>query len=159
MIKKTIQLAVVGFVLGMAIGNIIAIACSYASGGEVLAFSESLLEKTGSAAGALALQTLLSGVIGAVAFGGIMLYEIDRLPMLLVSVLHCAMILAVYFPVAIFLGWIRPTAHDIGMMACIMTAAYMAVWLFMYVRYRIEVREINELLQAENDMSAAVHEM
>ena len=60
MLKRTLQLAFTGFILGMAIGNIIAIVTSYAAGGEVLAFSPELLEKTGSAAAALLLQTLLS---------------------------------------------------------------------------------------------------
>ena len=45
MLKRTLQLAFTGFILGMAIGNIIAIVSSYAAGGEVLAFSPELLEK------------------------------------------------------------------------------------------------------------------
>ena len=148
MIKKTIKLALIGFVIGMAVGNIIAIAVSYASGGDVLVFSPLLLEKAGSAAGALALQTFLSGVIGLFAFGGVILYEIDTLPLPLVSVSHCALILAVYFPVALYLDWIRPTLHDTVMMTCIMVAAYMIIWLIMYIRYQAEVREMNELLGA-----------
>ena len=149
MIKKTIKLAIIGFVTGMAIGNIIAIAISYAAGGNELIFPQAMYDLTGSAAGALAVQTLMSGLLGAISFGSAILYELEGLPLTLVSILHCAICLAAYFPIALFLGWIRPTVHDIGMMTCIMIAVYMVIWLIMYVRYRIEVREINELLDAD----------
>ena len=149
MLKKTAQLAFTGFVLGMAIGNIIAIVSSYAAGGQVLAFSPELLEKTGSAALALLLQTLLSGLMGAVSFGGVILYEIDSLPLPAVSIIHCAMILAVYFPIAFSLYWLEPTPRDIGMMGLIMISAYAVIWLIMYAHYRMEVREMNDLLEAE----------
>lgn len=149
MLKRTIRLAFTGFILGMAIGNIIAIVSSYAAGGEVLAFSPKLLEKTGSAAAALLLQTLLSGLMGAVSFGGVILYEIDSIPLPAVSIIHCAMILAVYYPIAFSLYWLEPTARDAGMMGCIMIAAYAVIWLIMYFRYRMEVREMNELLETK----------
>ena len=149
MLKKTTQLAFTGFILGMAIGNIIAIVSSYAAGGQVLAFSPELLEKTGSAALALLLQTLLSGLMGAVSFGGVILYEIDSLPLPAVSIIHCAMILAVYFPIAFSLYWLEPTLRDTGTMGLIMISAYAVIWLIMYAHYRTEVREMNDLLEAE----------
>lgn len=148
MIKKTVKLALIGFVIGMAAGNIIAIAVSFAAGGDALVFTQKMYDLTGSAAGALAMQTLMSGLIGAINFGAVILYELEGPPLTLVSILHCAICLASYFPIAIFLGWISPTVHDIGMMACIMITVYMVIWLIMYVRYRIEVREINDLLEA-----------
>ena len=149
MLKRTLRLAFTGFILGMAIGNIIAIVTSYAAGGEVLAFSPELLEKTGSAAAALLLQTLLSGLMGAVSFGGVILYEIDSLPLPAVSIIHCAMILAVYYPIAFSLYWLEPTVRDAGMMGCIMIAVYAVIWLIMYIRYRMEVRGMNERLEIE----------
>lgn len=150
MIKKTIKMAVIGFVLGMAIGNIIAIATThFGGGGDTLIFSPLLLEKTGSAAGALAVQTLMSGLLGAISFGSTVLYELDSPPLTLVSITHCAICLAAYFPIALFLGWISPTVRDIGTMSFIMIAVYMVIWLIMYARYKTEVREMNEMLGAE----------
>ena len=149
MIKKTIKLALIGFVIGMAFGNIIALVISYSGGGDSLVFPQAMLDISGSTAGALALQNLMSGLLGAVAFGTTILYDLDRPPLLLVSISHCAIILAAYFPIALTLGWIRPDARAVGMIACIMIAAYMVIWLVMYLRYRMEVREINELLDAD----------
>ena len=149
MIKKILKLAVIGFVIGMAVGNIIAITVSFAQGGEVLVFAPQLLEKTGgSAAGALALQTFMSGLLGAVNFGSVILYDLEKPPLTLVSITHCAICLAAYFPIAFCLCWIHPDVRECGMMACIMIAAYMVVWLGMYVRCRMEVREMNELLES-----------
>ena len=150
MIKKALKLAAAGFVIGMAVGNIIAITVSFAQGGEVLVFAPQLLEKTGgSAAGALALQTIMSGLLGAINLGTVILYELERPPLTLVSVSHCAICLAAYFPIAFYLCWLSPDVHEVGMMACIMIAAYMVIWLGMYVRYRMEVREMNELLKTD----------
>ena len=87
--------------------------------------------------------------MGAVSFGGVILYEIDSLPLPAVSIIHCAMILAVYFPIAFSLYWLEPTVRDAGMMGCIMIAVYAVIWLIMYIRYRIEVREMNELLEVK----------
>ena len=150
MIKRIIKLASIGFLTGMAVGNLIAILFSYFSGGEVLVFAPELLEKTGgSAAGALALQTLMSGLLGAVNFGTVILYDLERPPLTLVSITHCAICLGAYFPIAFYLCWLRPDPREVGMMACIMIAAYMVIWLGMYVRCRMEVREMNELLKAD----------
>lgn len=148
-VKKIIKLAAIGFLVGMAVGNLIAIIFSYFSGGETLVFAPELVEKTGSAAGALALQTLMSGLLGAINFGSVILYDLERPPLTLVSIIHCTICLAAYFPIAFYLHWISPAAKGIGLMACIMIAAYMVIWLIMYVRCRIEVRKMNELLGAD----------
>ncbi len=65
MIWKMLKRAGLGFILGIAIGNIIA--CLF--GSHVVA--PALIEKIGSEQGAFLLQTLLSGVYGTVCFLGI----------------------------------------------------------------------------------------
>ena len=150
MIKRILKLAAAGFIIGMAVGNLIAIAVPLAQGEEVLIFAPALLEKTGgSAAGALALQTFMSGLLGAINLGSVILYDLERPPLLLVSVTHCAICLAAYFPIAFYLCWLSPDMRKVGMMTCIMIAAYMMIWLIMYLRYRMEVREMNRLLDAD----------
>lgn len=148
-VKRIIKLAAIGFLVGMAIGNIIAIIFSYFSGGGVLVFPPELIAKAGSAAGALALQTFMSGLLGAIDFGTVILYDMEKVPLTFASVIHCAICLAAYFPIALYLHWISPTAKDIGTMAFIMIAAYIVIWLIMYSRCRSEVREMNELLQTD----------
>jgi hypothetical protein len=104
MIKKTALLAIAGFVTGMAIGNIIAIISTYLEGGEALVYSPQLLAWAGNPALAMAIQTLFSGILGAVAMGGVILYDVDRLPMLWTCVLHYGLIILTYIPMHMH-GW------------------------------------------------------
>lgn len=144
---KLLKLAAFGFVLGMAVGNLIAIISTTLISGETIVFSDALLAKAGSPAAALTLQTLFSGVLGAIAMGGVILYDVESLGLLATAALHYAIIMAAYFPIAINLGWIDVTFTYIAVMTLIMAAAYAVIWLIMYARYRAEVRELNQLLE------------
>lgn len=149
MIKRIIKLALIGFVVGIAFGNIIAMISSYMTEGHVLVFAPSLEAKAGSAAMALTIQTLFCGILGAICFAGVILYESERLGLLITAVLHFLICLAPFYPIAFTLGWIRPVASDIITWFFIEAAAYFVVWLIMYIKYRIEVRELNKLLASE----------
>lgn len=78
MIGRSIKRIMLGFVIGMAVGNLIAAMFSYVPGGDNLIVSELLLEKTGSESKAFLIQTLLSGVLGAVGMGGTVIYELEN---------------------------------------------------------------------------------
>ncbi len=146
MIRRLFRLSVFGFIMGMAIGNLIAIISSTLIGGQTLVFSDSLLAKAGSPAAALTIQTLLSGLLGAVAMGGVIFYDIDRLPMLWTCIIHYTTIIAAYLPIALSLGWLEPAAKPVLIMLLLQAAAYAIIWVIMYVRYRVKVRELNEML-------------
>ena len=148
MVSKTVKRVIMGFVLGMAIGNVITLIIGYINSGSTLFFSPELINRTGSELGALTAQTLLSGVVGAVSFGGISWHELERPGMLILALLHYGTIMAAYIPIAVYLYWIRPVALDIGIMAGIMGVAFIIIWLIMYARYKAEVRKLNELLPA-----------
>ena len=149
MFKQVLKLALTGFILGMAIGNIIAIITSFMTQGEALIFAPSLQEKVGSAAMALTLQTLLSGVLGSAGFGGVALYKSKKLGLLAATGIHFVLCMAAYYPIAFFLEWIKPVFSDIITWFFIEAAAFFAIWLTMYIRYRIEIRQLNELLNKE----------
>lgn len=142
MLMNTLKRAVSGFVLGMAVGNLIAALTCHPD-----IFSPALLTKAGSLSTALLLQTLLSGVIGAAGMGGTTLYEIERWPMLTANLTHFALVMAVFIPIAHFLGWTE-TAADTLLMAGIMFAAHFSIFLIMCAYYRAQVREMNRLQEA-----------
>ena len=147
MLKTLFKLTAFGFILGMAVGNLIAIISSTLIDGETLIFSDYLLVKAGSPAAALTIQTLLSGLLGAVGMGGVTLYEVDRLPMLWTCIIHYAIIIAAYLPIALSLGWLEPSPRPVLFMLFLQAVAYAIIWLIMYVKYRAEVRELNALLE------------
>ena len=142
--KKFFILAGIGFLAGMVIGNVIA---CLAGGSPV---NQQLAEWLGSSAGSVIVQTLLSGILGSVAFGGMLVHEIDRWPIALSCVVHLLLIEVPFAITALLLKWvgsIRELLIRMGIQAVI----YFIIWLIMYLRYKAEVRELNELLKKSRE--------
>lgn len=142
--KKLFILAGIGFLAGMIIGNLIA---WFAGGSPV---NHQLAEWLGSNAAAVIVQTLLSGILGAIAFGGMLVHEIERWPIALSCVVHYLLIEVTYVPTALLLKWIEgPT--ELLITVGIQTVVYFIIWVIMYLRYKAEVRKLNELLKKGKD--------
>lgn len=148
MLMKTLKRAGTGFLLGMAMGNIIAFIMAFTtSGGEVHFMTEQLIEHCGGEAMAFLTQTMLSGLIGLASFAGMTLYELEKWSMAAAMGTHFGIICLIYFPCAYLLYWVR-SLPEILFMAGIMAVAYIIVWLIMCAVYRRQVKELNTL-QAE----------
>ncbi len=152
MVAKTLKLAGFGFLLGMVVGVVIVIAMGFANGGS-LVLPKPLLALTGSEAGALLAQMLLSGVFGAIPMAGVMFYEIDSWGLLKQAVVHYATYTAAFVVVGLCAGWIDPTPFDIGLMAGIFAVGHAIIWFIMYTRYKAEVGELNTLLQESKQVA------
>ena len=140
MVIKTLKRAGIGFIIGMAVGNIIALL----TGNPHMVVSSLLLERVGSQQTALLLQTLFSGILGAVSFAGVSLYEIDDWPLLRIAFVHYAIIELAYIPIALSLGWVV-SAAEVLIVSGINAIVYLIIFFIMFIRYRAEVRELNEL--------------
>ena len=148
--NNILKLSVMGFIIGMAVGNLIAILTGFLSSQEqILIFSETLLRRTGSEAGALLAQTLVSGIYGAVCMGGVCVYEIEEWPLLRATLTHYVLIVVCFVPTAVWAGWIRLALPDCAISLSCQTIAYFIIWLIMYARYQAEVRELNTLLEEQ----------
>lgn len=141
--RKFFKRAAIGFLIGLPVGNLIAIIPDLIRRTPPMWVTEALIRRMGSFSGALVIQSLFSGLIGAVGIVGMTFYEIDSWSMPKSALIHYLMILAVFLPCAWFLGWIGPEGADALIMAGIMAAAYALIWLFMYLYYRKEVAEMN----------------
>lgn len=128
----------IGFLIGLAAGNLIA----WFTGGVIV--SPLLVERVGSEAAAVVLQTLCSGLYGVITMGGTLLYEAERMPLALATGLHCVLVIGPYLPLALLLGW-ESEITDILIVWCFQLAAFFIVWLIMYLRYKAEVRQLNKL--------------
>ena len=148
MLVRIFKRAGLGFLLGMAMGNIIAY---FTSSGSGLPVAPQLIEAVGGEAGALLIQTVLSGLIGAAGFGGMLFYEIEKWSMLRTMATHFALISAVFLTVSRLLYWMT-TLTEILVMEGIMLVAYLIVWVIMCAVYRSQVKELNELqIQYNNE--------
>lgn len=146
--KRFLTLVGFGFLLGTVIGVVIAAICTLLSTGSVQLYSNLLLERVGSPVVALLLQILLSGFLGAICMGGVIVYDIDRWPLALASVVHYLTIVLSYTPIAILLGW-EDGVIELLIVIGIMTVIFFLIWLIMHAIYKAQIRALNRMNAAQ----------
>ena len=148
MVKKVLRLAGIGFLVGMAVCNIITILVC-----DNVPVSQELIERTGSVRTALLVQALLSGVYGALCMGTTVLYDsAEKLPLAAVSLIHCVICIGPYIPISIFLGWYND-AVTTAITTAIQLTCYFIVWLIMYLIYKKQIKELNKMQEQFRDKS------
>ena len=96
------------------------------------------------------LQSLFSGIYGAVCFAGMTFYDAERLPLAAATALHCITIILLFVPISLFLGWTSSIAENLIIMG-IQLVAFFIIWLIMYSIYKKQVKELNELMNKTKD--------
>ena len=145
MLKKTLKMAGIGFLIGVVIGDLITILTGNSDTGGVTFASSQLLDMAGgSGTTAMLLQSLFSGLYGAVCFAGMSFYEIERMPLALATALHCATIILLFIPIALFLGWVSNIV-TLLIISGMQLVGFFIIWLIMYFGYKKQIRELNEM--------------
>ncbi|MBQ6153351.1 MAG: DUF3021 domain-containing protein [Ruminococcus sp.] len=145
MLKKALKFAGIGFLIGIVIGDVIAFLTGTSSTGGVSFTSAQLLSIAGgNVVLAMILQSLFSGIYGAICFAGVCFYDIERWPLALATGAHCAAIILIYIPVALLLGWVS-SITEILFIAGIQLVAFFIIWLILYFIYKKQVKELNEM--------------
>ena len=137
--KRVLKYAGFGFLLGVAICNVITTLT-----GDPLPVAPGFQESIGSLKGALLIQSLLSGLYGAICMGTVLVYDDDRLSLSLSSLIHCLCCIIPFIPLSLFLRWGNGIA-DVMIMAGFQLAAYFVVWFIMFIRYKKVTEELNEI--------------
>ena len=133
------MLSGIGFLAGMLMGNLI----KWLSGGTLV--NAGIAGWCGSDIGAIIIQTLLSGLLGAIAMGGVVIHDIERWSLLRCAMVHYLLIVISYVVIATVLGWYASLA-DLLIILGIQLIAFVIIWLIMYLRWKARVRKLNELL-------------
>lgn len=150
MLKKTLKAAGIGFLLGIVIGNLIAFLTGNSDTGGITFAPQKLLDMSGgNAVIAMLLQSLFSGLYGAVCFAGMSFYEIERMPLAVATALHCALIVLLFIPIALLLGWVSQIETQL-IISGIQLICFFIIWLIMYAGFKKQVKELNEL-QEKNE--------
>ena len=143
MLKRTLKRAGIGFLLGMATGNLIAFLSVVIGGGGKIV-SVKAIEMCGGEVEALLLQSFLSGLIGFAGCGGMTFYEMEEWSLLRVMASHLGVVFAVFLPVSYVLGWFADL-NELLILSGMMLVSYFIVWRIMCARYKKQVKELNEL--------------
>lgn len=150
MLKKTLKMAGIGFLIGIVAGNLIAILTGTSStNGETFASLQLLHMAGDNAIVAIILQSLFSGLYGAACFAGMSLYEVERMPLALATALHCGIIVLLFIPIALLLGWVNKLTVFI-IIAAIQIIVFFIIWLILYFVYKKQIKELNEIQKSFN---------
>lgn len=144
MLAKTLKRAGIGFLLGIVIGYAISILTGLDNPDVFISVPPRLLSLTGSVPLSQILQGLFSGIYGAVCFGTMTFYEIERWPLALATGAHCAVIVLLYIPVGFFLGWLDGWLDMLIVAGC-QLVGFFIIWLIMNAIYKKQVKELNEM--------------
>ena len=151
MLKKTLKAAGIGFLIGMVVGNVIAILTGNSATGGVTFASPQLLNMAGgNGVVAMLLQSLFSGLYGAACFAGMSFYEIERMPLAAATALHCALIVVLFIPIALLLGWVSDIV-TLLIISGMQLVGFFIIWLIMYFGYKKQIRELNEMQERFSD--------
>ena len=141
MAKRFLILACIGFPLGV----LIAFAIAFFSGEQMIFYSGLLLSRMGgNPSAATMVNSLVCGLYGSACMMGAAFYDIERWPLLLATMLHCLIVVLGSLICFLLLGWGGRFA-DWLIIAAIQIVVFFLIWLVMYLRFRAEVRKLNEL--------------
>ena len=145
MLKKTLKAAGIGFLLGIVIGDLIALLTGNSDTEGITFASQKLLDMAGgNGTVAMLLQSLFSGLYGAACFAGMSFYEIERMPLAVATALHCALIVLLFIPIALLLGWVS-NIGTLLIISGIQLVGFFIIWLIMYAGFKKQVKELNEM--------------
>ena len=146
--KKRIWIgAVFGAPVGVLITTVIAIYISYSVGdGTFYPVTPDLEQWCGNELNAVFWQTLVTLLYGAVFGGASVIWEIERWSLLRQTVTHLLIVSLTTLPVALFLGWMRPSVGGFLGYFGLFLAIYAVIWLSIWLSIRIRLSRINRSL-------------
>ena len=148
--KKLIERTIAGLPIGIAIGQIITVIISLIKGdGEFYACVPGFTAEIGNEAYAVALQTLLCGVMGMVFAAASVIWEWERLSIAAQTGLCFGIYALCMLPTAYFAKWMEHSVTGILGYCGIFAASFVFVWLVQFVIWRIRLNKINEKLKAK----------
>ena len=145
--KKLLIRSAIGFVIGMVLVVLIPAIFNRGSDGTVHLCSDTLIARAGSPTAALLVSMLLFGLYGSCCMAGMLLYEIESWSLALATAVHYLVVMLGYVIADLALGWEMPL-RELLIFEGIMTVGFFLIWLFMYLRYRALVKDLN-IMQTE----------
>ena len=133
--KKAVILGAIGMILGIFIGA----GFWYLMSGEAPETSTSL--------NAMMLHLLLSGVLGMVANGSSVIYEIEEWSIVRATITHFIIAMGAFYVIAFTLGWFSPADPACWIMSVILVFVYFLIWMIQSLIFKHKVKRMNEELR------------
>jgi len=142
--KKTIMRGLLGFPMGIAMGYVITIIISLGWGGGYYSpVVPSLIDEVGSEIGAVLVQTLLCGILGAASAAISIIWEIEHWSIVKQTGLYFLGLSTAMFPIAYFAHWMeRSFIGFVGYFA-VFTAFFVVIWVIQYFIWKSKINAMN----------------
>lgn len=150
--KKALLRGITGFPIGITIGNLIAIIISfiYADGYYSPCVPE-LISAAGSEINAVALQTLLCGLLGAGFAAASVVWEIDNWSLVKMTGVYFTVISLIMLPIAYFMYWMDHSVGGVLSYFGIFVLIFVVIWIIQFVIIDRNVKKMNENLHCAKD--------
>lgn len=147
--KKALLRGLIGFPIGVTIGNVITIAASlaFAPDGSYSPVVPAMAEMCGSVIAAVTLQFILTGLMGFVFAAMSVIWESEKLNLAAQSAINFALSVCTMIPIAYVCHWMEHSAAGVLQYMGIFAAIYASIWVAMYCSYRARLRKINGKLK------------
>lgn len=145
--KKVILRAVLGLPVGIAIGHVITVLISLMNGeGSYFACAPQFVELIGDEAIAVAVQTLLCGIMGMAFAGASLVWESEKLSIVAQTGICFGIYAAVLLPIAYFANWMEHSVVGVLSYIAIFVGVFVITWITQYFAWRGRIKEINASL-------------
>lgn len=146
--KQIFERGLLGIPLGIALGHLIALAISYSTGqGIYIPCPPALLATTGSEIGAVAIQTLLCGLLGAVYTSSSVIWELDAWSIAKQSMIYGTITCLATLPVAYILGWMEHSVTGFLVYFGSYAVIFVSIWIIQYSNWQNSLRKLNNKLK------------
>ena len=145
--KAIISRALMGFPAGIALGQCISLLVSaILGGGDFQACVPSFVTAMGSELGAVAMQTLLCGLLGAASAASSVVWAADW-SLIKRTVVSFLLLTLSMLPVAYVTGWMEHSVKGFLLYFGVFTLIFALIWLCQYLAWKRRVRMLNLKMQ------------
>lgn len=145
--KRIISRVIMGFPMGIAVGQILSIIASYNLGrGTFEMCMPGFIETMGSELGAVALQTFLCGLLGAAGAGSSVVWETDW-GILRQTGAYFLILAGAMMPIAYVTGWMEHSLLGFLKYLLAFTLIFAIIWVLQYLAWKRRIRKLNERMK------------
>ncbi len=143
--KQTLLRGLLGFPLGIAIGYVITIIISLGWGkGYYSPCVPSLVETVGSEIGAVVLQAVLSGLLGASFAAASVIWEIENWSIAKQTGIYFFIASITMLPIAYFTEWMEHTLIGFLLYFGTFIAIFIIIWMIQYCFWKRKIQALNK---------------
>lgn len=149
--KQAVLRGILGVPIGIAVGQVITVLISLISAdGAYWPCAPAFVDQVGNVAGAVALQTVLCALLGAVCGAASVIWQIDRWSIARQSATYFLVMALCNLPIAYLAHWMEHSASGVLSYFGIFFGIFVAVWAAQYAALRYKIKKISDRLKQQD---------